>query len=308
MSPARRSMLLAVVFVTVWTAVEVIAAGVLTRVSPFQVVWTRYVVHLALMLLLFGWRDPARLWRTDRPAYQILRSLLMVAMPASWIFATQSGVDGGTLMGIFWLSPLLVLVLARAMLQESAPAGLWLAALVGWAGALLLLGRGPLPDSPMQLFLPLAMALSFSLYLVMTRSLRHQATLANLFYSAGGVALFLTPFMPGVWTPPAAADLLVMVAVGIAGFFSLLALDRMAAAAPVSSSAPLLYAQVLVTVGFLAAAGDGVIDGRVMLGSLLIALPALYVWSRANLLAVKSRSIASSAIAKRTSLRSLNTP
>jgi hypothetical protein len=45
-----------------------------------------------------------------------------------------------------------------------------------------------------------------------------------------------------------------------------------------------------------------------MLGSLLIALPALYVWSRANLLAVKSRSIASSAIAKRTSLRSLNTP
>src|SRR5690606_20881575 len=132
MSGGRRGMLLAIVFVTVWTAVEVIAAGVLTRVSPFQVVWTRYLVHLALMLLLFGWRRPSRLWRTRRPIFQVLRSLLRVGMPAGWIFPMDAGVDGGTLLSTYWLSPLLVLALARLALGEVAPPAIWLAALAGW--------------------------------------------------------------------------------------------------------------------------------------------------------------------------------
>ena len=301
-------MLLAIAFVVGWTVVELIAAGVLARVSPFQVVWTRYVVHLVLMLLVFGWRRPARLWRSRRPAYQLLRSLLMVGMPASWIFAMQAGVDAGLLMAIFWLSPLIVLALARIMLAEVAPAGVWIAALIGWAGAFLVLGHNALPAAPMLLLLPLAMAACFSLYVVMTRSLRDEETRANLFYSAGGVALFLTPFMPAVWATPAAGDLLVMSAVGVLGFLSLLALDRMAAAAPVSRTAPMLYLQVPTTIVLLLGSGDGAITWRIAAGLLLIVFAACYAGSRKHLIVARGGTVAVPAIANRTPVGRLDTP
>ena len=301
-------MLLAIAFVIGWTLVELIAAGVLARVSPFQVVWIRYVVHLVLMLLVFGWRRPSRLWRSRRPAYQLVRSLLMVGMPASWIFAMQAGVDSGLLMAIFWLSPLLVLALARILLGEVAPAGVWGAALVGWAGAFLVLGHNALPAAPLLLLLPLAMALCFSLYVVMTRSLRDEETRANLFYSAGGVALFLTPFMSSVWTPPAAFDLLVMIGVGVAGLLSLLALDRMAAAAPVSRTAPMLYLQVPATIALLLGSGGAAITWRSAAGLLLIAFAACYAGSRKHLIVAGGSAVAVPAIATRTSVGSLDTP
>ena len=89
MSPRRRAMLLMLGFVTLWALIEAMAAHVLRRYSPYQVVWTRYAVHLLLMLLVWGWRQPATLWRTGRPVFQLARSLLMLGMPASWIIGSS---------------------------------------------------------------------------------------------------------------------------------------------------------------------------------------------------------------------------
>ena len=53
-----------------------------------------------------------------------------------------------------------------------------------------------LPASPPLLVIAVAMALSFSAYVAMTRSLSSEHVLANLFYTALGVFLALTPLMP----------------------------------------------------------------------------------------------------------------
>ena len=289
MSPGRRSMLLMMAFVVVWTVVELIAAGVLARFSPYQVVWTRYVVHLLVMVLIFGWHKPQRLWRTGRPTYQFARSMMMVGMPASWIVATQAGVDSATIMTIFWISPLLILALARVLLGEVAHPLIWILSLVGWGSAYLVFGGGRLAYAPALLLLPLGMALSFSLYVVMTRSLRSETTVANLFYSALGVALVLTPFMPGVWIIPTAQDLLIMVAVGVLGLLTLLALDRMAAAAPVSRAAPLVYLQIPIAVACHAGLSHQFPGRRIGLGVSLILVCALFVWLRESRLTVQDK-------------------
>jgi drug/metabolite transporter (DMT)-like permease len=278
MSDGRRSMLLMVAFVALWAAVEVLAARVLLAYSPYQVVWTRYGVHLLAMLVLFGWREPASLLRTRRPLFQLLRSMLMLAMPASWIVATQQGVGSGTLMSIFWLSPLLVLALAHWFLGERAPWALWLAAAIGCAGAVLLLGpSGPLE---LRLLLPLTMALSFSLYTVMTRSLRTESSRANLFYTALGVFLALSPAMPSLWITPSLRDLLLLTGVGLLGLACLYALDRLAAAAPVSLSAPLTTLHLMFVVGLAIGLGHHSMNGQTMVALALIAVPALFVWLR----------------------------
>jgi drug/metabolite transporter (DMT)-like permease len=288
MSDGRRSMLLMIVFVALWAAVEVLAAGVLSGAySPYQVVWTRYAVHLLAMLALFGWRDPASLLRTQRPLFQLARSLLMLVMPASWIIAMQQGVGVGTLMSIFWLSPLLVLGLAHAFLGERAPWPLWLAAAIGCAGAVLLLG----PSGPLELrLLPaLTMALSYSLYTVMTRPLRSERTRANLFYTALGVFLALSPVMPSLWITPGLRDLAVLCGVGLLGLAGLYALDRLAAAAPVSLSAPLTTLHLVFAMVPAIGLGHQSPGARTAIALALIVLPALYVWLYEPRLVVETR-------------------
>lgn len=276
-------MLLMGAFAALWALVEALAAGVLRDYSPYQVVWTRYGVHLALMLALFGWRDAPALWRTRRPGLQFGRSMLMVGMPASWVVASQLGVPPSTLLAVFWLSPLLVLLLARVLLRERVAAPLWAAAAGGYVGALLLYrGAGAAPSAAW--LSPLAMALCLSLYIVLTRALRDEATRTNLFYTALGVFVVLTPAMPEIWRTPQPMDLAVMIAVGVLGTVTLYALDRAAHEAPVAITAPFVYVQIAVTLAIAAAAGAdaGASPRRAAVALALIGVPLLLLWLRAS--------------------------
>jgi drug/metabolite transporter (DMT)-like permease len=269
-------MLFMLAFAVLWAMVEALAAGVLARYSPYQIVFTRYVVHCMAMLAIFH-REPASLLRTRRPALQIGRSLLMLGMPASWVVSSQLGVHMGTTMAVFWLSPLLIIGLAGAVLGERAPLRLWIAAAIACAGAIALTRPGALPP-PWLLVFPAGMALTFSLYVVLTRSLRTETTRANLFYSALGVAVALTPVMARVWVTPTPRDLAIMVGVGGLGLACLWALDRMAHEAPVSLSAPFAFLQLPTFFAIESLRGHGHVGPRAALGVTLIAATATYLW------------------------------
>jgi drug/metabolite transporter (DMT)-like permease len=286
MTASHRAMTQMAVFAVLFAVIEEIAEHLLHRYSPWQVVWTRYAVHVALMLAVWGWHEPASLWRTRRPVFQLARSLLMVAMPGAWILGSRMGVDVHTLLSVFWASPLVIMVLARIFLRERVRPALWLAALAGFAGALLLDPPGRFTPLHLLVF-PVAMALSFSLYVVMTRELQTENERVNLFYTAFGVLLVLTPAMPAVWITPEPFDLAVMVAVGVIGYAGLLALDRMAHAAPVSIAAPFAWLQLPAFAGLTVVVSGGVQSPRrALLGVLLVAGMALYVWARDSRLLV----------------------
>lgn len=283
MNDARRAMLYMTAFAVMWALIEVMAGSVLRRYSPYQVVWTRYAVHLLLMLAIWGLREPRSLWHTSRPVFHLARSLLMFGMPASWVLAMGQGVPGGTIMTIFWFSPLAILLLARALLRERMPAWLWLATAVACAGAFLTHEAAPIA-SAWELLLPASMALCFSLYVVMTRMLRTENVLANLFYTALGVFLVLTPAMGWLWVWPTAVDAAVMVAVGVLGFVTLWLLDRACAAAPVSLAAPFNFVQIAVfsTVAALGGVLHLPSPRRAAVGLLVIVAATLFVWWRAG--------------------------
>ena len=267
-------------FVLLWAFIETLAAGVLTRHSPFQVVWTRYGVHLLLMVLYVGSRDGARrlptLWRTRRPTIQVARSLLMLGMPASWAIAWRLGVDTTTTMAIFWASPLLVLAFARAVLGEVVPRFVWGATALACAGAWTLLGVGMLPQ-PWLLILPVTMAGTFSLYVVMTRSLREEPLRANLFHTALAVFVSLTPLMFRVGRMPSPRDGLVMIAVGALGLAALWALDRAVADAPVWAVGTAIALELPFAVAFGWLAGHHGLTRSALIGGALIVLAVLVV-------------------------------
>jgi drug/metabolite transporter (DMT)-like permease len=149
------------------------------------------------------------------------------------------------------------------------------------AGAGLLLGPS-LPRSASALFLPLLSAASFSLYVVMTRMLRGESVLTNLFYTGLGVFAALTPIVATSWVTPTRHDLVVLASIGLLGLGALYALDRMASAAAVSSSAPVVALQVAFTIGAGAMLTERIPGIHAWGGACLVGGAALWSWTRGN--------------------------
>lgn len=254
MNQNRGAMLWMVVFVALWVLVEVVAMKFQLNYSPFQVVWARYATHLAIMLAIFGWRDPLALVRTRKPLFQLGRSLLMLVMPTAWVLALRRGMDTDTVLSLFGLSPLLICGLGVLLLKEFPSRGIWTSATVVTLGALTCLSlQGPLPL--VGVAAALACAGSFSLYAVMTRMLTTETLRANMFYTALGVFVALSFVMPTMWVTPNSHDAFIMVLVGVLGLGSLFALDRAAETAPVFNGGAMVDTRLLTLVG-------GVLVGR----------------------------------------------
>jgi len=280
-APTRQGMLLMAGFAALWAAVEVIAAGAMAHLPVAQVVWLRYVVHLVLMLVLFWPWQRSRLWRTRRPVLQVFRSLLMFAMPAGFALSVTYGVGIPTLMTVFWSSLVLIPVFARIIAGERVPGWSWLAGLVGWTGIWLMLGS-PLPTVHPSVAFPMLMAGSFSLYVVLTRLLRTERTSANLFHTAAGVLLVLTPMMPFVWVPPTLSDLCAMALVGALGLVGLFLVDRMASIAAVSTAAPMAALQMPIFAALLWILGSRPPSLRSLLGMAIVVAAAALAWLAAG--------------------------
>jgi drug/metabolite transporter (DMT)-like permease len=248
MNATHRGMLWMIAFVALWALVEALAGWLSRPYPPYQVVWARYGAHLAIMFAIWGWGDPLVLVRTRRPVLQIARSLLMLVMPAAWILSLQRGLTPDTVLAIFGVAPLIICALAAVLLKERPTPGIWVSAAVVSAGAMFCLSLHVLL-SLTAVAAALTSAGSFSLYVVMTRMLRGESLRANLFYTALGVFVVLSLFVPTMWVMPTPHDALVMILIGALGLLALLALDRTAQMAPVSSGAAMVDTRLLVIGG-----------------------------------------------------------
>ena len=240
----RRVMAWAGLFAVTWALLE-IAVGVALhgRYHVLQIVWCRYAAHIVAVMLIWGLRRPM-LWRTRRPIFQISRSLMMLAMPASFAWAIHEGVSLDFVESLFWTAPLQIVLIAWMFLREPPPLLAWAAAVFGAVGSAAIFGH-LFAGSILGVVLALAGSLSFSAYVVMTRSLRTEPAPTNLFYTGLAVFVVLTPFMPHVWTWPTPADWAVLAMIGVAGVGALYALERACESGPVWIAAIMMFAQVI---------------------------------------------------------------
>ncbi|HLF25327.1 MAG TPA: DMT family transporter [Anaerolineae bacterium] len=237
----RRGILLWCASVLLWAAIEVLGGLAPIDYSAYQIVWMRYATHLLFMLLILGPRRRTRLVRTHHLKLQVARGLLMLGMPVAFIVAAGL-MPVNDAWAVFWITPLLTMLLAALVLRERIHPALWIAALAGFAGTLIV----EYPDRALltpALLLPLVMALCFSLYLVMTRLLRDDGTLTNLFYTAACVLIPLSAGLPLFWRALTLPGLAIMAAIGLLGYVVLYLLDKAIEAAPVSVIAPFTYIQ-----------------------------------------------------------------
>ncbi|MFA5520549.1 MAG: DMT family transporter [Castellaniella sp.] len=224
----------------------VMAAGV----TLWMLTWTRYAVHLLLVLALVL---PARgrgVLRSVCPRAQLVRGGVMLVATLSF-FTTLHLLPQAEATAINFLAPLIMLALAPWVLGEAPRISRWIAAGVGFMGVLLIIRPGSGLD-PLGTAFGLLTACLFAGQYIATRRVAKDDPLTTLIWSGaiGAVALtLLAPFLlpaalpglhalsPGQW--------LVLLSTGFWGAFGHLLQIQAYRIAPASMLAPFVYLQII---------------------------------------------------------------
>jgi drug/metabolite transporter (DMT)-like permease len=209
-------------------------------------VWARYTVHCLLMLAILGPSHGRGLIATTRPLAQILRALLLVGV-TGFAMAAFRVMPLAETTALLFVTPLIVALLAGPFLGERVGAPRWLAALVGFAGTLLIARPGGALALDGMLYTTIA-AVCYSVYQIQTRKMAAtERPLTMVFYTAlvGTTAMSLA--LPWIWTGPTpdAQQAIMICSLALYGGTGHFLLTHAFRHAPASTLAPFLYGQLI---------------------------------------------------------------
>lgn len=276
MSSLQRGTWWAVLFGVLFAVVELLGAALEASYPVHQIVWMRYGVHLSILLVALDRHRLEQVLGTAHMRQHILRSLSMLAMPLSWVWAAARGADPMTLAAGVSATPVLAALIARMRNGNSINAGTWACAILSAAGGALL--ALPLVSFRATAILPLVPALCLAFYIVETHRLRSEPAHVNLFHTAFWVFLCLTPVQARGWIWPTVHDWSIMIAIGAVGLLALLALDHAAREAGFVALSSFANLPVFITVGLGAFHHGAMPAGPVMAGLLLLGGAAALSW------------------------------
>jgi drug/metabolite transporter (DMT)-like permease len=210
------------------------------------VVAMRYLVHGLLMVMLLAPTQGRRLIQTQRTGLVLVRAASLAIASLCVGLALQRMPVAETT-SIIFLSPLLVVLLARPVLGERIGRLGWMAVVTGFIGVLLIVRPASGLDT-VGVLCALGAAGATVIYFLLSRVLaRTEQTLSLLFYAALVGAVGFGLYLPWSWGGPAPGmlELVLFLAMGSAaglGHFLLTAAYRHA---PAALLAPMNYLQLL---------------------------------------------------------------
>ena len=272
----RRGVLLILAAVFCFAIMDATAKYLNRHYPAPGLVWARYLVHLIMMLVLFGRRMGLDLVRSANPGWQMVRGVLLMTSTLCAFLALKYLPLAETC-AIGFVSPLLVTILSSTLLKEEVSRERWAAVATGFFGVLIIVrpGGGLLTAASM---LPLGAACCFSTYQIITRKIAHaDSPYVTLFYVALVGSVLMTFALPFAWKTPTPGDAVLVVATGLLGgsahFFMIRALTH----APAALLAPFVYSQLLwATIFGLLFFGEFP-DGWSVIGMMFIVGSGLYV-------------------------------
>lgn len=259
------------------------------RYPPFQVSALRGAASLLFVLPWAMWTlGPDRflpaMLRVRWPLH-LMRGVLGVVMMGSFVYALRT-LPLSTAYTIFFVAPLLIVALSVPILGERVGPRRWAAIVVGFLGVLVVLrptGAGVASLAGLAVLVAaLGYAVSAITVRVLARTDSSQATvvwlMTSLALGAGALAL------PG-WIGLQAADLWLILGVGLAGAFGQYAITEAFRQGEASLMAPLEYSALLWGVALDLSLWGVLPDAVTWLGAAIIVGSGLYMLHRERVVA-----------------------
>jgi drug/metabolite transporter (DMT)-like permease len=288
--------LLAVLIIPGMDAVAKLVSGDL---SPGQIAWARFL-FLLLFTLPFA-RAAAGSWRAmipPRPRLNALRGPIH-AVASFFFFGAIATMPLADALALAFVQPLFLTALSPIFLGERIGVRRWTAVGVGFVGALIIARPGG-GVFGWTAALPLASALIFSFFLILTRKVAGAAPVmvthcfagltGTLFMTvalAAGAAFEIAPLMPSM---PSAGHWLLLALAGLIGMVAHFFLLHGYRRAPASTLAPMHYIEIVAaTVLGLAIFGDFP-DRWTWVGLAVIVTAGVYVSYRERVVQRRGRA------------------
>lgn len=275
-----RGILLMLVGVLLFTAMDAVVKGLVGGYPAMQVVWARFAGQFVIVVaLLAARRELGAALRTRFPGLHVARSVFQFGT-AGLYFAGLAYVGLAEAQALADISPVLITLGAALFLGERLGLQRILGVLAAMAGALLIIRPGFGVFTPAAL-LPIGSAVCYAAFALITRRVgAHESPWTSMIYAAAFGTLASGVLLVPIWQPIAPQDVPLFVLIGVLGSAAQLCLVRSFSMAEASVVAPFGYVGILFATGWGILLYDEWPDGWTVLGALVIVLAGLYVWHR----------------------------
>ena len=284
-SETERGMAFMVVAMLLVPGIDAFAKLLTATQSAGEIAWSRFLLQSILLAPWVLWRGS---FRIEQPILQAARGVL-IAGTTLFFFAALKFLPLAEAISIFFVEPLILTLLSAWLLGETVGWRRVTAVIIGLSGALLVIRPSFAAVGPAAV-LPVLAAVSFALYLVLTRRLARGTDPFVMQLSAGlsGVLVMSLALACGeiwaietlAWKPPSLADWILMAGLGVIATTGHLLVVRAFSLASASILAPFQYLEIIsaTLLGFLIF-GDFP-DAMTWLGVAVIVGSGLYVFHR----------------------------
>jgi drug/metabolite transporter (DMT)-like permease len=211
------------------------------------VVWARALFG-GLMTLPFALQaQGARAFRPAQPLRQLARALLLFG--ATFLFfQALKYLPIADALAIFFVNPLVIVILSAMLLREKVGPRRWAAVAVGFIGTLIIIRPGLVEVNPGSLY-ALGAGVALGSYFVMTRAMAGvaDAMVLNFQTSAIGAAL-MTLALPFLWVGPSPVQWVMLASLGVIATLGHVLITKAYEHAEASLLAPLAFTEIIMAI------------------------------------------------------------
>lgn len=270
------------------------------RYSLHQIVFIRSLFGISFSLLMVQFEGGWSILKTSRPGRHALRGGLIVVTNITFFMAIAA-MPIGEATAIFFVAPLMISLLSIPMLGERVGPRRLIAVVIGFCGVLVMMRPGTESAGILTALMPVAAALTYALFQLMTRQLGGQAKASAMAVYVQGMFLivaiaigavvgdgryahhFENPslvflFRPWIW--PLAEDYALFAGLGVISAIIAYALSQAYRSAAAATVAPFEYVALPLATMWGYLIWHDVPDMRAWSGMALILGAGLYVLAR----------------------------
>jgi drug/metabolite transporter (DMT)-like permease len=271
--------------VLIFACIDTVGKHLMMKFNVPLVATVRYALNLVFLVVLAAPRHGSNLWKTRRTGLVVLRGISLAAATFFAGLALQRMPVGETI-AILYLQGFGVMLAAGYFLRERVGVFGWIAAVIGFAGVLLIAHPGG-ALAPLGVIFALICAAVSVIYVLLSRLLaKTESTMAMLFHVAIAGTIVSGVLLAFNWKPFTFSwtDIVLLTFMGAASLAAHFLFTSAYRFAPASTLAPFSYVHIAFTVilGFLVY--NHVPDHYALVGMAMIAVSgaAIAIYSQAT--------------------------
>lgn len=209
------------------------------------VVWARALFG-GVMTLPFALRsEGARAFLPASPLHHLVRAILLFG--ATFLFFTAlKHLPIADALAIFFVNPLVIVILSAVILREKVGPRRWTAVGVGFIGTLIIIRPGMVELNPGTVY-ALGAGVALGSYFVMTRAIAGAADAMVLTFQTSAIgAALMTLALPVLWQAPSPTEWAMLAGVGVIATFGHFLITKAYEQAEASLLAPLAFTEIIM--------------------------------------------------------------